>query len=372
MHFFFVLQEVELFEDGPCMRVFAAFLKFLYTCHVKLSTDSTLPILILGDKYNVQDLRQVCTHFACQHIIPKLQLKDVFHVWFQYATKCYHQELISACVTALSEKMDDITFSSEWEQEWICLDKEQLIEFLKSSDLTIKDEFELWQAVVRWLNSAKHPQRLNKLEVLLRQILPYIRFPMMTPVQLTELEKSRLMEQFPILFMPYLLQAYKYHSLSLASRASTKEFHGTSFLLRNYSDLRWDKRVIINNYSTCQKCCEVGLRFTTKSSSFPSQTWEWELKVYPKGFSSTSEDFRCILYSNLILDQPRPVEFLLSVVDEERILCIVNGKKNFSKNRYTTDTEIDKKVSVADLCDEDSPYLVNDNLVMQIILKPVE
>lgn len=56
-------------------------------------------------------LIQVCIDFASAHIIPKLQLKDVFHVWFQYATKCYHEQLINSCIQALSEKMDDITFS---------------------------------------------------------------------------------------------------------------------------------------------------------------------------------------------------------------------------------------------------------------------
>lgn len=45
----------------------------------------------------------------------------------------------------------------------------------------------------------------------------------------------------------------------------------------------------------------------------PPQSWEWELKVYPKGFTSTSEDCRMVLYSNLILDHARPVEFQLSL-----------------------------------------------------------
>ena len=268
--------------------------------------------------------------------------------------------------------MDDITYSAEWEAEWVSLDRDQLLEFLKSSDLSIKDEYELWQAVVRWLNSNLHPERLTNIDNILPQILPHIRFPMMTPDQLNELERGALVETYPALFMPLLMAAYKYHSLSLASRATMKEFASTNYLLRNYSDLRWDKRLVIQNYSQCQKCCEVGLRFSTRSSSFPAQTWEWELKVYPKGFSSTSEDFRCMLYSNLILDQPRPVEFLLSIVDDSKILCNVTGKKNFSKNRYTTDTEIDKKVSVADLCQKNSPFLVNDKLMMQIQLKPVE
>jgi len=78
---------VELHEEPECQPVFSAFLEFIYTCHVTLNPDSTLPLLVLADKYNVDDLRDVCVRFARSNVIPKLQLKDVFHVWFQYATR---------------------------------------------------------------------------------------------------------------------------------------------------------------------------------------------------------------------------------------------------------------------------------------------
>ena len=81
---------------------------------------------------------------------------QVFHVWFQYATRCHHCALIGSCVISLSERMEDITYSSEWEQDWVGLDKDQLLEFLKSSDLIIKDEFELWAAVLKWLQARTH------------------------------------------------------------------------------------------------------------------------------------------------------------------------------------------------------------------------
>lgn len=65
----------------------------------------------------------------------------------------------------------------------------------------------------------------------------------------------------------------------------------------------------------------------------PPQSWDWELKVHPKGFSSNSEDFRIILVSNVILDQTRAVEYLLAIVDDKKILRSVAGKKIFSKTR---------------------------------------
>ena len=59
--------------------------------------------------------------------------------------RCRHRALISACVSALSERMDDVASSTEWETEWLSLDRDQLIEFIRSSELTVKDEWDLWQ-----------------------------------------------------------------------------------------------------------------------------------------------------------------------------------------------------------------------------------
>ena len=104
---------------------------------------------------------------------------------------------------------------------------------------------------------------------------------------------------------------------------------------------------------------------STKIIAFYSQ-------VNPRGFTTAPDDFRCLLYSNILMEQSRAVEYSLSIVDNKEVICTVTGKKGFSKSRYTTDTEIDKKVSVSDLSMDYSPYLVNDNLIMQIHLKPLD
>jgi hypothetical protein len=41
--------------------------------------------------------------------------------------------------------MDEVIGSVEWEQEWITLDRDQLVEFLRSSDLVVKDEYEFYK-----------------------------------------------------------------------------------------------------------------------------------------------------------------------------------------------------------------------------------
>ena len=269
-------------------------------------------------------------------------------------------------------KLCPFSGSVDWEREWVGLEKDQLLEFLDSSDLKVKDEFDLWNATLKWLHSTLHPKRALHLEENLKEILEYVRFPMMTAEQIFEIENSDIANEYPQLFQKHFMNAYKFHALPLTMRANVKDFTQSSFILRNFSDLRWDCRFVIPNYSACIKGDEKGVRFSTRASTYPSQTWDWELKIYPKGISSTSDDFRVVLYSNLILDQPRPMEYLLSLVGRNEILYSVCGKKNFSKTRYMIDTELDKKVSLAELCQPNSPLLVDNCLILQIILKPAE
>jgi len=108
---------------------------------------------------------------------------------------------------------------------------------------------------VRWLEAPRYPDRID--EKSLSEILPHIRFPMMTADQLCELERSAIVERFSSLFAAHIHRAYKYHSLSLSARAGMREFSGPTFLLRNYTEIRWDKRLVIHNYSSYSRCSEV-------------------------------------------------------------------------------------------------------------------
>jgi hypothetical protein len=119
----------------------------------------------------------------------------------------------------------------------------------------IREFNDVLQAVVRWLEAVRCPGRLD--EPTLADILPHIRFAMMSADQLCELEKQPIVERYQALFSPYINRAYKYLSLSLSARSTIREFQGPGFLLRNYTEIRWDKRLVLANYSTYQRCSEV-------------------------------------------------------------------------------------------------------------------
>jgi len=134
------------------------------------------------------------------------------------------------------------------------------------------------QAVVRWLESPRYPGRTD--ERSLSEILPHVRFAMMTPDQLCELERSALVERFAALFAGHIHRAYKYHSLSLTARAAMREFAAPTFLLRNYTETRWDKRLVIHGYSTYSRCSEVS---HANSHNKDSLTKFLQVKFYSGG-----------------------------------------------------------------------------------------
>ncbi|KAK6060779.1 hypothetical protein COOONC_01557 [Cooperia oncophora] len=222
----------------------------------------------------------------------------------------------------------------------------------------------------------------------------------MTADELTLVERSQFAESYPKLFHPQILLAYKFQALPLSSRVNCKEFSTTQFLLRNYTDTRWDKRISISNEQLYQRGVDHSFQIRTRSCTFPLQTWQWTLKLGGSSYSNTVDD---VLKAYLIsedIDQPRSIEYMLSIVDEKRVLrsfsskknftktrsieymlSIVDekrvlrsfsSKKNFTKTRYSSELDIDRKVEINDLLTEDSPLLVNGELHLQLTLRPID
>uniref|UniRef100_A0A915IQU8 BTB domain-containing protein n=1 Tax=Romanomermis culicivorax TaxID=13658 RepID=A0A915IQU8_ROMCU len=330
-------KEIELVEDKVCAKVFPAFLRFLYCNHILCSQETALPLLILADKYNVPSLRKVCIDYAVNYIIPHLTLKDIFHVWFQYGTKCFHQVYDSTFFSKLPIRCHLNFYETGLKLSFV----QQVLLDVQSLKIGCQ--------ATRPKTSFEQNQEYDLKEK---------QFPLMVPDELFQVERHQVVEQFPKIFSNLLLSAYKYQALPLTSRSGCREFSGSQFLLRNYTEVRWDKRICIPDFGGIPKFTEISEKILTKASATPApQTWDWELKIHPKGYSGNENDFRVVLISNAILDQSRAVEYLLSIVDDKKIIRSVAGSKTFSKTRYNADFEMEKKVTVEEVVEENSPLL---------------
>ncbi|CAI5441079.1 unnamed protein product [Caenorhabditis angaria] len=367
-------KDLEIQEDSICQKVFPAFLRFLYCNHVVMHQENCLPLLILADKYNVTTLKKVCLDHAETEILPCIEIKELFSVWFSYATKAYHPSLIRSCMQSIALEFDTL-LSEEWEKNWQALDRDQMVEILKCNQLRLTNEFKLWEALQKWLAAPNHPERRgNTASPLLTLILPLIRFPYMTADELSQIERSQISENHPKLFQPPILLAYKYQALPLASRINLKEFSTKTFLLRQYEDVRWDRRITLTKQLLRVPGVDHTFMLSTRSSTYPISEWKWTLKLTGLTYSNTnnSDNLRIILIAEDI-DQSRAVEYMIQIVDDKKIARSFSGKKTFTKTRYSSELEMEKKIEFGDLLsDENSQFLCNGELILQLVLRPID
>uniref|UniRef100_A0A915LFQ0 BTB domain-containing protein n=2 Tax=Meloidogyne TaxID=189290 RepID=A0A915LFQ0_MELJA len=373
-------REIELTEEPQCQAVFGQFLRFQYCNHVVLNSENALPILILADKYNVTCLKKICIEFAIKYVLPDMKLKELFHFWFNYSTKAFHQSLIKVCIEILAKEFKQLMTSAEWEREWLDLDRDQLVEFLRSNELVVPNEYFVWESVLKWLNAPAHPERRgNTCAPLLAQILPYIRFPFMTAEQLyaIEVEEPLIVKLHEKLFRPYTHLAFKFISLPLASRVklinTSNDTNGTQFLLRNYTDIQWDKKMYITSEQLRLKNHDHTFKIFTKSSSLTLPRWEWKLDFQiVQNLSCVNDELRVTLTAVDVDHTGRSVEYMLMICSERKVLRTITDKKFFSKSRYSQELDIRGKLEANELLDTNSALLRNDKaLQLQLLLRPI-
>lgn len=218
----------------------------------------------------------------------------------------------------------DTLLSDDWEKNWQQLDRDQMIEILKCNNLRLSsnhqlkilkeyfnsDEFKLWEAFLKWIQAPNHPERRgNTSSPLLTLVLPLIRFPHMSPDELSQVEKSSIAELHPKLFLPSLMLAYKYQALPIASRTNCKCvlkkvvhlftffcFQGVPRQTVPSPELRWHPLVqeahsrqasgssgqrwsLSDGKVVCVIRTSVWLQFLTKSSTYPVGEWKWTVRL---------------------------------------------------------------------------------------------
>ncbi|CAI4231680.1 unnamed protein product [Auanema sp. JU1783] len=364
-------KDLEIVEDVACETVFNAFLRFLYCNHVVLHQENCLPLLILADKYNIVNLKTVCIKYAMNEILPQLPLRELFDVWFSYASKAFHTNLIRACILSIAKEFETL-LTEEWDKSWLNLHRDQLMEILRSNQIVVTNEYKIWEGVNRWLQAPNHPERRGPTaSPFMAQLLPLIRFAFMTADELSQVERSPVAENYPKLFHPIILLAYKWQALPLSSRASQKEFSSNHFVLRKYTDTRWDKLLSVSIQQLYVNGIDHAFIFSTRSCTFPLQTWKWTVKICGSSYNPQDNAFQAFLVAEDI-DSPRSVEYMISLVDEKKVLKSCVGKKNFTKTRYSAEIDFDKRVEIGDLLAEDSSYVVDGKLHLQLVIKPIE
>lgn len=218
---------LQVHDCEECIPVFESFLKYLYSGDVEIDVSTALPFLMLADKYNVQPLKEMLEDFmkdAVNHGSITGALR-----WFAYAQVSGHSALQFSCVDVIISKMDEVIAS----EDFLELEIGFLVALLGRDDLVILWEKALYDAVIRWIGAQTE---VTCDEILL--LMKLVRFSMMLPEQLYEIETSRFFTRHQVIMVPIVNNAHRFRSLA-TDVYDTPAFSDPIFRPRNYTNRLW-------------------------------------------------------------------------------------------------------------------------------------
>ena len=133
---------IELKEEERCSAVFPQFLKYLYVGQIRITLESSLPLLALADKYNIADLVALVVGYMLKNV-PAAGSNGYLVGWLQYlgGRNNEHEELTTKLKNFIKWNLSVIAAS----KDFIDLDPSIFILLLQQNDLIIPNELALFE-----------------------------------------------------------------------------------------------------------------------------------------------------------------------------------------------------------------------------------
>ena len=264
------ITEIELNECEQCVPVFPMFLHFLYHGQVLVKTTTALPLLMLADKYNVQPLKVCCEAYIRKQVEGGNVVGAIR--WLPYLQLCGHQDLEEACIGVIIIEMEYIINCDDF----LLLNFELLTHLLKRNDLVVPCEYILFLAVVKWIEAKTNEDAMEKY---IDTLIPMIRFSMMFPEHLMQIEQSSFYLAYRSKISAYLSLAHRYRSL--IPDVVDEVFSGSLYRPRNYTNSRWCHFISVDadNVSFFNKSYNLHLVSDPLPSASKPQDPVWQVMV---------------------------------------------------------------------------------------------
>ncbi|KAG1955179.1 BTB/POZ domain-containing protein 17 [Pimephales promelas] len=246
-------------ETAECTAVFDKFIRYLYCGELSLQLDQATPLHRLATKYGISSLQQGLTQYMSQNLASDSQGGHVVG-WYQYAMTVGDPALRDSCLQFLSWNLSSVLQSAEWP----LVSVELLMTFLQRSDLVLKNELELFEALEIWITK-NDPDSLTA-----ENALRLVRYAMIPPRELFRLQRqSPVMTRYHESVRDLLYLSYQFHSASPLQLAKFFDVNCSLFVPRNYLSSMWGSQWAISNPAR-----------DDRSSSFQTQ-------LGPSGFDSS-------------------------------------------------------------------------------------
>lgn len=376
--------EVTLTEEEECLPVFRDFLRYLYCGSVTLTTSTVLPVLILADKYCIPSLCESCVQYMSQHVVESPDTNRTLS-WYQYAKIRGYEKLKEETFRFILSNFHIVQNSPDW----LVLNKFEVQEFLSSSDIVVESEYILWRKLAEWFGHQ------DDIAGVLKELLPLVRFSLMTPKQLYDIESSDLYKENHHVFSEKFLQAYRRHSLlsedveklSNTMHEPHRNYSAPSYgiscplTLINYQvKAKIDSKIIVDNF-------KVPLQFNPSSNTTDQAKASFHVEFFPKGYFQPHMLYQTYLgkhneKTTLVVRRMNPI--LTPEVVTVEVTMVIYGKKNqvqyvahsVTKTHHFCEKsrklEIEDVISIEKLQENNSRYLVNGRFEATLFLKVID
>mmetsp|Transcript_877 Transcript_877/g.3041 ORF Transcript_877/g.3041 Transcript_877/m.3041 type:complete len:424 (-) Transcript_877:2-1273(-) len=196
--------EIDLKDVSPDINVpptsFAIILKYLYNGELYITHENCLDIYSLSRQLKLESAERVCNEY-----LERMKKGAEVCGLLKAALDRNEDELFHQCMKSFEEKTAEC-----FESEMFLTVPEQVIDEVLKSEKIVCTEKNLFDAIIRWWgankddilpNASKHDQD----KYLLDNYLYYIRYPLMDPSEVIEIERMNLIPE------DYILQALRFN-----------------------------------------------------------------------------------------------------------------------------------------------------------------
>ncbi|XP_078597302.1 kelch repeat and BTB domain-containing protein 2-like [Branchiostoma floridae x Branchiostoma japonicum] len=169
--------------QGLDAGMFGEILSYIYSGTLHVSMDKVQPLYQAADLLQLDYVRDTCSSYMAMNVerstcVDLYKFADVFSV----------DSVLKACVQLIHRNFVEVASSVEF----CSLSVNQLTEIISHDELDVKEETAVWEAVVRWVQHNRE-DRLHHLP----NILPHIRFNLLTPYNMVAILDHPLVSEDP-------------------------------------------------------------------------------------------------------------------------------------------------------------------------------
>lgn len=278
-------KKVTLGETPSCAAVFEDFLKYLYTGKIHLDFASVVPIVSLADKYNVKDLLKIGLDYMERNVSLACKKNQVVS-WFQLTLASGHSRVSDLCSNFIKANFAMVAKTIDFPN----MEPELLVTLIRCNDLVIHDEYKLFECISSWLTAKKCIMESSGEENIdyhfdryVNAVMPYVRFPMMTPNQLVELLLHPLSQTHQSLIVDKIRAALNFHK-GEEIHAFFYNQDNRLFTPRLYTTEKFCASLCIDHLSHLPTYHSRSLLFSSqKYIASDQEQLDWSVDLYPKG-----------------------------------------------------------------------------------------